>query len=508
MQCNKVYVVKSVDDVMIELLMPEDNLISHVHADLGVDSPVPVKLTSNELKDCAKFLSTGKFPEDVDSLIINLKYLQCISAPENLPREFFLIKLKEDWLRGNLTNPLVKLSVNQGVTELTNSSLWEYPKAKIDSNKILTPLKTVSSNFDVDKISSQLGQIMTRFGLGAGNTADQGVVLAGGSGFCAMQDSVPIKDYDIFFYGYSEDEAMAIIDNVIQLPGVTSVKRTSFTITFHVLRIPYQFVLRLYDNISQILLGFDIDCCRVAFDGQRVWATESALFALKNKVNVVDFDRMSPTYEMRLAKYATRGISVYVPELDRHMVRYDRLCKVVRPKGVNPYNGSAGRELEEDEVHPRSLRGLSNLIYRLSYVPDDRTNSLIQTTNEPDTYGENTENSDDEEVKYSVGDEIEFGDLVFTVGISTATVVQLDGPNNLFIQLQIHSRSKKTIAVTVYGPCDLEFLIAVSGNCNADFPAEIQFRKIDPGAQTAGSFNPVTYANTKDWYMGFLYNNE
>ena len=35
---------------------------------------------------------------------------------------------------------------------------------------------------------------------------------------------------------------------------------------------PVQIVLRLYDSPTEVLLGFDVDCCCVGYDGQHVWA--------------------------------------------------------------------------------------------------------------------------------------------------------------------------------------------------------------------------------------------
>eukprot|EP00775_Hariotina_reticulata_P008499 gene8499-8681_t len=52
-----------------------------------------------------------------------------------------------------------------------------------------------------------------------------------------------------------------------------------------------QVVLRLYSCPAEVLMGFDIDSCCVAFDGER----------------------LSPSYETRLAKYSRRGFRVAVP---------------------------------------------------------------------------------------------------------------------------------------------------------------------------------------------------
>ena len=59
--------------------------------------------------------------------------------------------------------------------------------------------------------------------------------------------------------------------------------------------------------------GFDVDSCSVGFDGDRAWVTQRAHLALVTQTNPIDMTRRSPTYEMRLAKYASRGFEVMDP---------------------------------------------------------------------------------------------------------------------------------------------------------------------------------------------------
>ena len=57
----------------------------------------------------------------------------------------------------------------------------------------------------------------------------------------------------------------------------------------------------------EILMGFDVDSCAMGFDGTRAWVAGRAHNAVTSQVNLVDLTRRSPSYEMRLAKYAKRG---------------------------------------------------------------------------------------------------------------------------------------------------------------------------------------------------------
>lgn len=81
-----------------------------------------------------------------------------------------------------------------------------------------------------------------------------------------------------------------------------------------------QIVLRLYKSPAEVLAGFDVDAPSCAYDGKTVWANPRALVAMIRQANTVDMTRRSPSYEVRLAKYATRGFEVYIPDLDRKAV--------------------------------------------------------------------------------------------------------------------------------------------------------------------------------------------
>ena len=87
-----------------------------------------------------------------------------------------------------------------------------------------------------------------------------------------------------------------------------------------------QIVLRLYNSPGEILAGFDVDAPCCAYDGDRVWANPRAIVSMMRQSNTVDMTRRSPSYEVRLAKYALRGFEVYVPGLKR-----DEIDPTVRP---------------------------------------------------------------------------------------------------------------------------------------------------------------------------------
>ena len=100
-----------------------------------------------------------------------------------------------------------------------------------------------------------------------------------------------------------------------------SVERKEYVIELRLPQ-PYrrvQIILRLYNSITHILTGFDLDCTCTAFDGKHVYASPRGLASLVTKTNIVDVTRRSPSYETRLWKY--RGhFQVYFRGFDSHLV--------------------------------------------------------------------------------------------------------------------------------------------------------------------------------------------
>ncbi|KFZ12569.1 hypothetical protein V501_04148 [Pseudogymnoascus sp. VKM F-4519 (FW-2642)] len=137
----------------------------------------------------------------------------------------------------------------------------------------------------------------------------------------------PASDVDLFLYGLNEEEALekikhietAVKDSVLH--EVTTIRtKNAITIASQYPTRHVQIVLRLYDSISQIITGFDVDCACVAYDGNEVYGSPRALAAFSTQTNTIDLTRRSPSYENRLSKYSHRGFEVHWPDLDRSRV--------------------------------------------------------------------------------------------------------------------------------------------------------------------------------------------
>jgi hypothetical protein len=93
-----------------------------------------------------------------------------------------------------------------------------------------------------------------------------------------------------------------------------------------------QVILRRYRDAHHVLSGFDLDACALAFDGATIVALPRAVRALRWRVNLVDPDRQSTTYERRLVKYAiSKGIAIAMPGIDIASVPVGRLLTSVPP---------------------------------------------------------------------------------------------------------------------------------------------------------------------------------
>ncbi|KAG8950958.1 hypothetical protein FRC04_007022 [Tulasnella sp. 424] len=137
-------------------------------------------------------------------------------------------------------------------------------------------------------------------------------------------EAFPASDVDLFLYGLTPAEAEekcieiynAVRDSV---PWEVCAIRTKNAVSIHC-QYPYrpiQIILRIYQSPAEILAGFDVDSTCIGFDGTRVVAAPRAVLALMTQCNRVAMDRRSPSYEVRLAKYAGRGFEIHVPDLRR-----------------------------------------------------------------------------------------------------------------------------------------------------------------------------------------------
>jgi len=156
------------------------------------------------------------------------------------------------------------------------------------------------------------------------------VVVAGGLASNTINpnyNSKTISDIDLFIYGLNESSAKDKINTIID--NVREYVTNFFNCDLHVMKNKYvismipenvdkrchkvQIILRLYKCVYEILAGFDIDSCAVAYNGSDILMTERSLNSFLTRYNLIDITRRSPSYESRLYKYYKRGFGIYIP---------------------------------------------------------------------------------------------------------------------------------------------------------------------------------------------------
>jgi len=168
------------------------------------------------------------------------------------------------------------------------------------------------------------------------------LVVAGGSVLAALRGERGYSgDLDFFIYGLDEDQARTKIEEIVTTVTDNYVvkfatfdlgqwenaglkkrpfieMRTKYTLTlwFNKVYVPLQVVFRLSSCPEEVILGFDIDCVKVLYDGNKVLITDQAALSLIYGYNLADGNRQifrTGTYEKRLQKYFERGFNVRVP---------------------------------------------------------------------------------------------------------------------------------------------------------------------------------------------------
>lgn len=100
----------------------------------------------------------------------------------------------------------------------------------------------------------------------------------------------------------------------------------------------YQFIHRIYPDISSIIGGFDLSASAVAYDGDKIYTTPLGAWSIINKSIIIDMGRRSTSYEHRLRKYINYGFRLIFPGI-RDTTILEKL--------IDPYNKRAFFKFEQ-----------------------------------------------------------------------------------------------------------------------------------------------------------------
>lgn len=145
------------------------------------------------------------------------------------------------------------------------------------------------------------------------------LVLAGGAVTNSILKLGKPSDYDLFLVDLQEPLVLVLELLERWLPSCYYAMRTAYALTLKMFSddkqtFNVQLVLRVYRSAAEVVTGFDLDASGCCYHQGRYWVTPRCLYSLSHNVLHVDLDRLSSTYNSRLAKYYhTKGFDVVVP---------------------------------------------------------------------------------------------------------------------------------------------------------------------------------------------------
>ncbi|KAG2424988.1 hypothetical protein HXX76_014146 [Chlamydomonas incerta] len=165
-----------------------------------------------------------------------------------------------------------------------------------------------------------------------------GMVLAGGALESLLQGREP-NDFDLFVVmpggrqpGKEEDCQRArslILDTIHAIRAHHSSESVYVSrnkphvvdlVTFYDAQRPvvrYQIITRVYASAAQVVAGFDIDSCRLAYDGRSLRAHATAFRAWRNGWNLFNATTLSNTALHRYHKKLTAGMGILIPGVEQ-----------------------------------------------------------------------------------------------------------------------------------------------------------------------------------------------
>lgn len=148
-----------------------------------------------------------------------------------------------------------------------------------------------------------------------------GLAVAGEVVFSLFNDClIEADDIDVFAPGIVPDEAEARFMKAIDRDARRrAVYRTNGCITVcctyrgSTRSVTVRLITRKYDNVNQVIYGFDIAPCALALMGGRLYYTFAASVAYRSGVFFPDVSKRRYSFEQRIEKYYNRGFAVAFP---------------------------------------------------------------------------------------------------------------------------------------------------------------------------------------------------
>lgn len=322
----------------------------------------------------------------------------------------------------------------------------------------------------------------------------------------------------------------------------TECTRTNNAITFKNKHTEIQIVLRLYQTPSEILHGFDVDSCCLGFDGNDIWMTQRAHFAIKNGYNTVNFNRLSPSYELRLAKYGCRGMAIKINNFDINNVDNNVLSEYFTNNKAN-----YSTHFYINHSHLSKLHNIDKLLYLNYYCEHYNYKAhsirMINKLNHEKSdyaspsfidykkcsngsgiydlmgyfYGKYVEYLEFFEVFEGKDEDgpVDFSDL-YDGGEEHKNLSK----TSKFLKSEVYNATK-LLTNSIYNKFwfikgELQYLTCIINIPDLiydalkliqpwDFSAKLQFKVTDPGEQMTNTFHQIILEDNNQWYKGEFY---
>ena len=313
--------------------------------------------------------------------------------------------------------------------------------------------------------------------------------------------------------------------------------------------ITVQIILRLYNSITQVISGFDIDSCCAAYNGQNFYCMPRFARAILKGYNLADPERQSRNYGYRLKKYMKRGFNVAIPGYDPSRVCYSQLknnsvtglarvlLQIHRSSDV--YNRKD--LIDTDDYFPNSLDSSWSLVRHLkdiAYMHLKRENPKEYRTdyfgvdygNPPDPDPDDNDDEQDDQLDQENNDEkqdVENADLEDDVDNADLEAIVSNpffmavGPsvpdrNPLTIRdrkvkrylmqnnVQLSFKASYSIEEILTGDVSENKQAPETSDLESTLPMEVVFKTRNPGTQLTNSFQPTFESWYHDLYIARL----
>lgn len=355
-----------------------------------------------------------------------------------------------------------------------------------------------------------------------------------------------INDIDIFLYDLSENDAKNKINEIIKITknNYENYKKIYYNNSHNyyqqlfnddnpeyiILNTPaaitiklgedikIQIILRIYNNKSEILHGFDLGSAQIGYDGKEIYLTELSEYCYKYMINIIDTTRRSTTYEKRLQKYFKRGFKIVLPNLDIGKLSKELITKYIGVSEIfdNNYLQFLYSDITNNKIQlykwikTHKIIECTEIDYTFNLFNKDEIllhnlQTLIKNkdnfyyiTNDIENYDTN--------INIDTFDNLFLNNIYDKNKIINNKTNEIDinylkkyFNNHLIIDYVLSNINSFTIHNNINTLIDKQKKIIFDKINNLTFNNDVKFITENPGTQLSGSLNPII-DNPENWY--------